>query len=616
MQKMTAFPFTSKMTFDETGWPQLDRGVTSEVLRKVLKNYYTDGVFGIADPTCLQVTAAPDGSATVLVSPGTCLIEGATGYIEDTTSLELPAGDSSFPRIDTIVARLNDNTDFRAIYLDIIIGTPASSPAAPVLARSDSIWEIGLANLYRPANSTVITNSSIIDTRIDSDRCGYVTAIDRLDTVSLMRQLNAFYAEFVRKSDASYESFLAWAEEKKTKITDWQEKEEGDLETWEEEFKNKWKSWLLGETKGWQEEIIDWFNNLREQLTENAAVSLQEQIGNLHKLETENKDNLVSAINDLCLSYDETVEVLVGVETVTVTLSAEDGSDVTGQSVILYDSTTGRETSVEYSGAVVFKVLSDHSYYITATENGDYLTPRSATYTAVKGNKRAEQLVYEVAKDLNNLTWEQIASYAESGKAEQMFEIGDTKDFTLTTGEKLKAVILDFDHDPLASDESKMAGITFGTKDCLATKYPMNSSDTNVGGYDGSEMFTTVSTQFYDKLPDDMKPYVKKVRKKASAGNASSTIKAFDVYAFLPAEIEVFGTTSNSFPGEGTLYQYFATEANRKKELGANESWALRSPVYDSTRSFCVVANKTDGAVLLLGLIANSERRFSPNFCM
>ena len=72
MQKMTAFPFTSKMTFDERGWPQLDRGVTSEVLRKVLKSYYANGVFGIADSTCLQVVAATDGAPTVRARPGVC----------------------------------------------------------------------------------------------------------------------------------------------------------------------------------------------------------------------------------------------------------------------------------------------------------------------------------------------------------------------------------------------------------------------------------------------------------------------------------------------------------------------------------------------------------------
>ena len=45
-------------------------------------------------------------------------------------------------------------------------------------------------------------------------------------------------------------------------------------------------------------------------LTENAAVSLQEQIGNLNKLETKDKDNLVSAINSIPLTYAETMAIL------------------------------------------------------------------------------------------------------------------------------------------------------------------------------------------------------------------------------------------------------------------------------------------------------------------
>lgn len=309
------------------------------------------------------------------------------------------------------------------------------------------------------------------------------------------------------------------------------------------------------------------------------------------------------------------LEYLYDVEVVTVTLATEDAKSVTGQSVILHNNTTGTNTSVKYTGSVSFKVPSGQSYYVTATDNGDYITPKSANYTAVKGNNRAVTLTYEIAKDLNSLTWAQIAAYAESGKAAQMFEIGDTKDFTLTTGEKCKAVILDFNHDPLASNTAKTAGITFGTLNCLAKAYPMNSSDTNAGGYDGSKMFTTINTVFYDKLPADMKPHIKKVRKKASAGSQSSTIKSFDVFAFLLSEIEVFNTTNRSFPGEGTFYPYFATAANRIKKLGESGSacyWWLRSPRSTYSTSFCYVYS--DGA--LYSYLASNARGLSAGFCV
>ena len=78
MHKLNAFPFTSKLSYDEHGWPQLDRAVTSEVLRQIYKRYFTNGVFGISDSTCFQVSVAT-GGAGVSIAPGACQIQGATG---------------------------------------------------------------------------------------------------------------------------------------------------------------------------------------------------------------------------------------------------------------------------------------------------------------------------------------------------------------------------------------------------------------------------------------------------------------------------------------------------------------------------------------------------------
>lgn len=289
MQRMTAFPFTSKMTFDEHGWPQLDRGVTSEVLRKVLRSYYTNGVFGISDSNCLQVFAPSDGSATVKVKPGVCLINGATGYTEEAISLDLTAGDASLPRIDTVVARLNDNTDYRAIYLDIIIGTPATTPQAPALTQSDSIWEIGLANIRRAANSTVITDSNITDTRADTSRCGYVTAINEIDTESLMQQLNAYYDEFVEQCTDDYNdsraTYLGQCNALVQAITEFTTATEAD--------------------------ILAWFDGMKDQLSEDAAINLQVQINQITENEFLEKYGLVNKVTSIIKNADGSTQQIV-----------------------------------------------------------------------------------------------------------------------------------------------------------------------------------------------------------------------------------------------------------------------------------------------------------------
>lgn len=274
MQSMTAFPFTSILSYDEHGWPVLDRAVGSETLRKVLQNYYTNGVFAINNSNCLQITAPAGGSATVQVKPGNCLINGATGFIDEAASLDLTAGDASLPRIDTVVARLNDNSNYRNIYLDIVIGTPGSNPQAPALTQTDSIWEIGLANLYRTPNSTVITSSDITDTRPDSSRCGYVTAIQELDTSSLMQQLNAYYDEFVEQCEDDYNesraAYLAQCEDLVRRINEFNTATEAD--------------------------ILEWFNDMKDQLTEDAAINLQVQINGITENEFLEKYGLVNKV--------------------------------------------------------------------------------------------------------------------------------------------------------------------------------------------------------------------------------------------------------------------------------------------------------------------------------
>lgn len=259
MYSLTAFPFTSVLTYDDKGWPVLDRAVGAETLRKCLANYFKNGIFLTASANCFLVSAPTDGSQTVKVATGVGLINGATGYTAEVASLSLPASDSSLPRIDTVVLRLNDNTDYRNIYLDIITGTPASTPAAPALTRSDSVWELGLANLYRAANSTVVTNANITDTRADSSRCGQVTAIVSFDTSVMMQQINAYYAEFVEKCEDDYDtSREAYLQQCDAILADVQAFETAT-----------------------ETDILDWFDTIKGQIDADAAVHLQNEINEI-----------------------------------------------------------------------------------------------------------------------------------------------------------------------------------------------------------------------------------------------------------------------------------------------------------------------------------------------
>lgn len=216
--------------------------------------------------------------------------------------------------------------------------------------------------------------------------------------------------------------------------------------------------------------------------------------------------------------------------------------------------------------------------------------------------------------------WETIAEESEKGNAQKYFAVGDEKTIELTTGEQVTLVILGFNHDDLTSGGK--AGITIGMKELLATKYRMNASNTNAGGWDESEMRTTTMQTLLGQLPSDLQAAIKSVNKKATSGGASTTIKTSSDKLFLFSEVEIDGTTSSGYASEGEQYEYWKTvkdgtvAADRVKKLsnggGSANIWWLRSPYVSGSGGFRYVTS-TGG---VNGITANGTYGVSFGFCV
>lgn len=197
--------------------------------------------------------------------------------------------------------------------------------------------------------------------------------------------------------------------------------------------------------------------------------------------------------------------------------------------------------------------------------------------------------------DLNSYSWAEISQISREGRAPMLFNIGDEKTITLTTGEQLTLVILDFWHDfyyDEDNEEDMPTGITFGLKNCLATRYQMNGSNTNAGGWESCTMRTSVMKTLLSQLPADLRSVIIPVNKKTSAGGQSKTIKNTLDSLFLLSEVEVDGTTAETYKDEGSQYVYF--KRNNAVSYGYNGNpnyvkglsdgggsaylWWLRSP--------------------------------------
>ena len=264
---------------------------------------------------------------------------------------------------------------------------------------------------------------------------------------------------------------------------------------------------------------------------------------------------------------------------------------VTSDSGAVVTATNGTKTfsgTVPSSGVLSLTITASGTYTVTATKSGETTDPVSVAITTSGQTYSVECLFFNSVLSKN--TWAQIAKASAAGKASQLWSVGDTKDITVGS-ETLTLVIMGFNHDDLASGGK--AGITFGMKNLMATTRRMNASNTNSGGFTGSEMYSWLQNTLLPTLPSDLQAVLKSVNKKLSAGSQSSTINTNSMKLFLFSEIEIFGSTTYSKAGEGSQYSYFATAANRIKYLsngsGSAYWWWERSPHGSSSLSFCGV---------------------------
>lgn len=145
---------------------------------------------------------------------------------------------------------------------------------------------------------------------------------------------------------------------------------------------------------------------------------------------------------------------------------------------------------------------------------------------------------------------------------------------------------------------------------------PMNSSGnyTTSGGYGSSGMKTITLPNLVNALPTWLKERLIEFSVLCSAGNKSSNIVTVTGNKLaLRSEIEVLGTATKSFVGEGSQIPYYETAANRKKRRsGGGQSWLLRSPDKNTTTKYCMI--DSDGGVTVVE--SSDDAYFSPFGCL
>lgn len=243
---------------------------------------------------------------------------------------------------------------------------------------------------------------------------------------------------------------------------------------------------------------------------------------------------------------------------------------------------SGMVLEATYSNGATRELTTGFTYSPTVAAKGDTEITISFTEFGVTATTTQAISVISISAVFAENDWASIIAACQNKEVPATWNVGDSCNMTINN--KTYAIdIIGKNHDDYA-DGSGKAPLTFQMHTTYETQYKMNNDGSNSGGWAGCLLrgnggFKTIKS----KMPAEVVAAFKAVTKKTTAGGASSAIDTTSDTLFLLSEIEVQGTRTHSYAGEGTQYAYYKTAANREK----NRAWYLRSPRISNTSCFC-----------------------------
>lgn len=150
----------------------------------------------------------------IQVGKGSGVIDGNSYMNDEAIAIQVNVASSVQNRIDSVVLRMDKNARDTYLYY---------KPSDTTVVRNDVIYELQLAKISVKMNATQITDADITDMRSDSTVCGWSTPFDNINIDGIVDQYKSIFAQ----ADINFQ---------------------------------------------------DWFQNLKNQLDDNQAANLQNQI--------------------------------------------------------------------------------------------------------------------------------------------------------------------------------------------------------------------------------------------------------------------------------------------------------------------------------------------------
>lgn len=201
-----------------------------------------------------------------------------------------------------------------------------------------------------------------------------------------------------------------------------------------------------------------------------------------------------------------------------------------------------------------------------------------------------------VPETLNDCSWDLIQELAFAGTLGDYYNEGDTKEITIGANTITMQLASINDGTGTAGEYYPNGTADFISVELLPDTHSMNTTDTNVGGWNDCNMRTYLNNTIYPTLPSDLRAVIVEKTHMRTAGNESYSFVSASDKLWLPTSWEIFETAT--FSGESATYNkhysiFSDTSSIIKKRVGFTSAnvWWTSSPNVTTSTYFCSVSD-------------------------
>ena len=258
-----------------------DKKYNARDMSRIFDGIINDGVF-MSVGTSMIVQAAE--GMIVNVGIGRAWFNGTWTHNDAILPLRIPDSDLLLNRIDAIVLEVNANDNVRVNDIKVISGTPATVPVSPTLQKDSNVFQYPLAYIQVNAVVTEITQANITN-MVGTSETPFVTGILKtMDIDALVVQWGQQWEEWKEGVESDN---IIWSAVERQEFDDWCTQTKADLDAWIGFYQNDMELIKTGYEQYVQvseSDFILWFEAIKNQLSEDAAGNLQNQMNDLAKL--------------------------------------------------------------------------------------------------------------------------------------------------------------------------------------------------------------------------------------------------------------------------------------------------------------------------------------------